>query len=379
MKIPRYLEEKIRRDFGKHKAIILYGARQVGKTTLAKEIMASEPKDRSAYYNCDLEDTRLLFEKHNLEHLGSLVRKYDLIVIDEAQRVRNIGLALKILIDNFSEKNFLITGSSSLELSQSVSEPLTGRFFSHTIFPIAFLELADAKNPAELREMLEERLVFGSYPEIITTPDRFDKQRIIENIAENYLFKDILSFGIVKNPEVLRKLLQAVALQLGNEVSLTEISKILEIDKNTVKRYLDLCEQVFVLFSLPPYASNKRSAISKMKKYYFYDIGIRNALIRNFNPLDMRSDIGALFENLMAVERMKRGASLDLFAHYYFYRSYAGHEIDLIEESQGKLSGYEFKYSKSAASKTAKKIFTLEMQGGPFELVNKDNFLNFVL
>lgn len=377
MKIPRYLEEKIKKDFNKKKVIIVYGARQVGKTTLVKKFM-EYGAGKTAYYNCDLDEVKESFEKRNLERLRSLVQKYDIIILDEAQRVKNIGLTLKILIDNFPEKNFLVTGSSSFELAGTVSEPLTGRFFPHTLFPVALTELAEIKNVIEVRELLEERLIFGSYPEVITTTDRFDKQRIIENITDNYLFKDILSFGVIKDAGVLKKLLQAVALQIGNEVSHPELAKILEIDKNTVKKYLELCEKVFILCSLPPYFSNKRKSISKMKKYYFCDPGVRNALLRNFNSLDIRNDIGALWENFLVVERMKFNASNDFFPQYYFWRSYQGQEIDFLEEGGGEMAGFEFKYSKNQASGTIRKIFTEDLGGKKFEVINKENFGGFV-
>lgn len=377
MKISRYLEGKIQRDFNKKKIIIVYGARQVGKTTLVKKFIEGV-REKATYYNCDLDEVKESFEKHNLEHLRSLVQKYDIVIIDEAQRAKNIGLTLKILIDNFPEKNFLVTGSSSFELASTVSEPLTGRFFSHTLFPIALTELADIKNTVEMRESLEERLIFGSYPEVITTTDRFDKQRIIENITDNYLFKDILSFGVIKDTGVLKRLLQAVALQVGNEVSHSKLAKILEIDKNTVKKYLELCEKVFILFSLPPYFSNKRKSILKMKKYYFYDLGVRNALLRNFNSLDIRNDVGALWENFLIIERMKFNASHDSFPQYYFWRSYQGQEIDFVEERAGEMLGFEFKYSKNQVSETIRKIFTEELGGKKFEVINKENFGEFV-
>jgi len=377
MKIERYLEEKIRNDFNKKKVLIVYGARQVGKTTLVKKL-GEAFGESLVYYNCDLDEPRKAFEEHNLEYLSSLVRKYDIIIIDEAQRIKNAGLSLKILIDNFPEKNFLVTGSSSIEIANTVSEPLTGRFFSYPLYPIALAEIAKTKNPLEIREMIEERLIFGSYPEVVTSVDKFDKQRIIENIANNYLLKDILQLGVIKDVGILKKLLQAIALQLGNEVSMTELSRIVEIDKNTVRKYLDLCEKIFILFSLPPYFSNKRKSISKMKKYYFYDVGIRNALLRNFNSLDVRNDVGALWENFLLLERMKYNSARNIFPQYYFWRSYEQHEIDMVEEIAGKLFGFEFKYTKNVASEATRRIFTNELHGEKLEVINKDNFGAFV-
>jgi len=375
MEIHRYLAEKITNDLNKKKIILIYGPRQVGKTTLVKQYVKTPDE---AYYNCDQEQTRLSFQSANLEHLSSLVKKYRLIVIDEAQRVKNIGLTLKILIDNFPEKNFIVTGSSSLDLLNKLSEPLTGRFFSHIMHPIAEGELSKIFNPIQVRESLESRLMFGSYPEIITLSDAMDKQRLIENISANYLFKDILDLGAVKNPETLKKLLQSIAFQIGGEVSLSELSGKLEIDKNTVKKYLDICEKLFIIFSVLPYHSNKRKSISKLRKYYFYDLGIRNALINNFNPLAIRNDIGALWENYMIIERMKRNAALDYFPQYYFWRSYQGQEIDLIEESGGERNGFEFKFSNVRLRKTVQEIFTGDLEGKTIKVIHRDNCAEFL-
>src|SRR3972149_5561008 len=376
MKIFRYLQDKIKANLGKRKILIIYGPRQVGKTTLVKEFLSAP---NSVYYNCDQDETRILFEEANLEKLGALVRKYDTVVIDEAQKVTGVGLSLKIIVDNFPEKNYIVTGSSSFDLANSVSEPLTGRFFSYTMFPIAELELTGSgKNPIELRESLESRLIYGSYPEVITASDYETKKEIIKNIASNYLFKDILVLGVVRNPDDLRRLLQALALQSGQEVSHTELAQTLRIDKNTVKRYLEICEKLYILFSLPPFVSNKRKSISMMKKYYFYDLGIRNALINNFNPLTSRNDVGALWENYMIAERMKWNAARGFDPTYYFFRSYDKQEIDLFEDEGGVINGYEFKFTKDTISRTTMKVFDQDIKGKRLELINKDNYPQFI-
>lgn len=376
MKIYRYLQDKIKANLGKRKILIIYGPRQVGKTTLVKEFLSAS---NSVYYNCDQDETSDLLEEANLEKLGALVKKYDTVVIDEAQKVTGIGLSLKIIFDNFPEKNYIVTGSSSFDLANSVSEPLTGRFFSYTMFPVAELELAGSgKNPIELRESLESRLIYGSYPEVITASDFETKKEIIKNITSNYLFKDILALGVVRNPDDLRRLLQALALQSGQEVSHSELAQTLGIDKNTVKRYLEICEKLYILFSLPPFASNKRKSISMLKKYYFYDIGIRNALINNFNPLTSRSDVGALWENYIIVERMKWNACRGFDPIYYFFRSYDKQEIDLIEDEGGVINGYEFKFTKNTISRTIMKVFDQDIKGKRLELINKDNYSRFI-
>ncbi len=375
MTIYRYLQDKIKSNIGKRKIQIIYGPRQVGKTTLVKEFLSLP---NSVYYNCDQDETRLLFEEANLEKLATLVKKYDTVVIDEAQKVNNIGLSLKIIFDNYPDKNYIVTGSSSFDLAKSVSEPLTGRFFSYTMFPIAEIELAKSKNPIELRESLENRLIYGSYPEVITAIDLETKKEIIKNITDNYLFKDILSQGVIRNPDDLRRLLQAIALQSGNEVSLSELAKTLDLDKNTVKKYLEICEKLYILFSLSPYVSNKRKSISMLKKYFFYDLGIRNSLINNFNPIVTRNDVGSLWENYMILERLKYNSARNFDPMYYFFRSYEMQEIDLFEDEGGVLNGYEFKFSKDGINKATKELFENDIKGKELKIVNRDNYSEFI-
>jgi len=376
MKIYRYLGDKLRANLGKKKILIVYGARQVGKTTLVKNFLSGAG---SVYYNCDQDETRMLFEEANLEKLSLLVNRYDTVVIDEAQKAKNIGLALKILFDNFPNKQYIVTGSSSFDLANSLSEPLTGRFFSYTMFPVAELELAKDKNPIALKESLETRLIYGSYPEVITAPDIETKKAIIKNITANYLFKDILTSGVIKNPDLLKKLLQAIALQAGNEVSQTELARLLDIDKNSVKKYLEICEKLYILFSLPPYFSNKRKAISKLKKYYFYDLGVRNSLINNFNLLETRNDVGLLWENYLVVERLKFNSSRNFDPNYYFFRSYGQQEIDWLEDEGGKINGFEFKFGAGPVGRGAKSLFYQEIKGEQLAVTSQDNYQSFIL
>ena len=375
--ISRYVTSQIKSDFGKQKIVILYGPRQVGKTTIAKELLAHEP--RSVYYNCDQEETARLFSAHNLARLSSLVGAHKFIVIDEAQRVPGIGISLKILIDNFSRTSFLVTGSSSFELAQKIHEPLTGRHFTHTLFPIALCELAHLRDRVALSESLEEYLLFGGYPDVVSSQDRAEKRRRIEEITADYLFADALNLSVVKDPGMLRRLLQAVALQIGSEVSTAELANLLGIDRKTVVRYLDVCEKLFILVALSPHLSNKRNAIAKRKKYYFLDVGIRNALINNFNALSLRADSGALFENYAILERMKRNAARERRPTYTFWRSYQGREIDLIEELDGKLEAFEIKLSRDAPSKGTREYFLSEMRGASFSLVNRDTLQDFAV
>jgi predicted AAA+ superfamily ATPase len=377
MILKRYVTDQIRADLNKGKIIILYGARQVGKTTVVKDILASIPQ--SMYYNCDQSATAELFAEHNLARLSSLVAAYDTIAIDEAQRVPGIGLSLKILIDAFPSKNFLVTGSSSFDLAERIVEPLTGRHFTHVLFPISFGEIVATTSSITLRESLEERMLFGSYPEVIVENDMHEKRRRIEHIASDYLFADVLTLSVVRDVGILRRLLQAVALQLGSEVSSSELANLLDIDRKTVIRYLDVCEKMFILFSLPSSRGNVRNAIAKQKKYYFYDLGIRNALINNFNTLTLRTDTGALWENLMVVERMKRNETQRTRPQYSFWRSYQGHEIDLIEEIDGVRDAYEMKYTDSTPSKKAQRVFMEEMHGNSLSVINRTTFEPFLL
>jgi predicted AAA+ superfamily ATPase len=246
------------------------------------------------------------------------------------------------------------------------------------MFPIAEMELAKSKNPIELRESLENRLIYGSYPEVITAIDLETKKEIIKNITDNYLFKDILSQGVIRNPDDLRRLLQAIALQSGNEVSLSELAKTLDVDKNTVKKYLEICEKLYILFSLSPYVSNKRKSISMLKKYFFYDLGIRNSLINNFNPIVTRNDVGSLWENYMILERLKYNSARNFDPMYYFFRSYEMQEIDLFEDEGGVLNGYEFKFSKDGINKATKELFENDIKGKELKIVNRDNYSEFI-
>lgn len=372
--INRYVLTQIKNDFNKRKILILYGARQVGKTTLVKQFLNQE----GVYYNCDLDEVQNQLSKHNLSILGGLIGNHKTVVIDEAQRVKNIGLTLKILIDHFPTVNFLVTGSSAFELADTINEPLTGRCFIHPIYPIAECELAATINPITLNEGLEHRLIYGSYPEILINNSISNKQRLIEHIAEYYLFKDILKMESIKNTALLERILKALAFQIGSEVSLNELAQLVDADKNTVKKYLDICEKLFIIFSISPLQGNKRNAITKLKKYYFYDLGIRNALVRQFQPLDLRNDIGALWENYFIIERIKFNHSRQFYPNYYFFRSYQGQEIDFIEEYNNELNAFECKWSKLPNPTRIKKVFTVDIGGKDLFIVNKTNYTSFV-
>jgi len=371
----RALKPHIEKALWQGKVIILYGPRQVGKTTLARAILADYPK-RGLYLNCDEPDVAQSFSGRSSTEMKAVIGKYDLVVLDEAQRVSNIGLSLKLLVDTYPGIQIIATGSSSFELSDQITEPLTGRNVLFTLFPLAEGEIIGDSGLLGLRRTLEERLLFGSYPEVVAAPDLSEKEERIRAITRDYLFKDILSLQQVKKATGLQQLLQALALQIGNEVSTRELSALVGLDKATVDRYLNVLEQSFIIYRLGAFSRNLRKEIGKRCKYYFVDIGIRNSLIANFNPLALRSDVGALWENYLFMERLKANTYRQYRPNYYFWRTYDGQEIDLIEESGGSLSGYELKFAKQRYH--APRIFLENYPGSKVELVTKNNYLDFL-
>lgn len=340
MLIARQIQPQIEAALFHNKTLVLFGPRQVGKTTLAKTILEAYP-EHSAYVSCDLPEVRKLLGEPKLEDLRRFVADHRLMVLDEAQRVEGIGLALKILHEHFPKTQFLVTGSSSFELGQSVREPLTGRKREFLLHPVSLAELAARHDFIALRELLPRLLRFGSYPEAITDAD---PARIVEAIAEDYLFRDILELENFKSVSRLRSLLEAVALQLGNEVSTNELSRLVGISRETVERYLDLLERSFIVFRLRALSRNARTEIAKNRKVYFYDLGIRNALVKNFNDLHLRSDVGALWENFCVNERLKHNHYTGRRVNAWFWRTYDQKELDFVEESGGQFVAFEFKW-----------------------------------
>jgi len=339
--IQRALLETLRGRLFSGKAIVLLGARQTGKSTLVRELI----KDRSEntlWLNADNEPVRQSLEVQNVEVLRSLLGNAAIVVIDEAQRIHNIGITAKIIIDQLAEKQLILTGSSALELANEINEPLTGRKWEYYLYPISWQEWSQHVQPFTAQMQLSQRLVFGMYPEVVSNPG--EEVERLQTLIDSYLYRDILSFGKVRKPHLLKKLLQALALQVGSEVSLNELSQLVEVDKNTIDTYLDLLEKAFVVFRLQPLSRDPRNEISSTRKVFFYDNGIRNALINNFNPLDLRSDTGALWENFLIAERLKRRHYLRLWGAHYFWRSKTQQEIDLVEESNGQLAAFEFKW-----------------------------------
>jgi len=341
----RIISKQIKDNFFKGKAIIIVGPRQVGKTTLSLEIIKKYNKKDVIKFNCDNPGDRETLNNRDIEFLAKIIGKAKIIFIDEGQKVKTIGQTLKLLIDHFGKsKQILTTGSSSFNLIDKTSEALTGRKFIYHLYPLSFEEIFQEKNILDFKKELEIFMIFGNYPEIVKEQSNEERTERLKNLASSYLYKDILEFQNIKNSDVLGKLLKALALQIGSEVSYTELSNLIGVDKKTIERYVDLLEKNFIIFRLPPYFRNKRKEISKLRKIYFYDLGIRNAIINNFNFFDSRNDQGQLWENLAIIERMKYQAYHKIYSNNYFWRAYNRAEVDFIEERNGKLYGFELKW-----------------------------------
>jgi len=373
--IVRNLQRHIESKFFKQKAIIVTGARQVGKTTLLKQIV-KKLNLPSVFLNCDEANVRSTLTDISTERLKSIIGSNKVIFIDEAQRVTNIGLTLKLIVDNFDEVQLLVTGSSSLDLANGIKESLTGRKFEYNLFPFSIAELIDDTNVLIEEQALEKRLIYGSYPDAINHPG--EERELLLNLSSSYLFKDILSLTGIRKPLQLEKLVQALALQIGNEVSYTELGQMIEADKQTVERYIDLLEQCFVVFRLGAYSSNLRNEIKKSKKIYFYDTGIRNAVIENFSVLGLRQDAGQLFENYIVSEYIKVNNNKRKLGKYYFWRSFQQQEIDLIEEIDGKINAIEIKWNENKKVKFPS-TFLEAYNTNQTHIVNKLNYTSFLL
>lgn len=376
MIIKREIQNDIEKRLFRKKVVIIYGARRVGKTTLIREIQ-KKFKDISLYLNCDEPDIREALTDKTSTELKSFIGPKQLVIIDEAQRVRNIGLTLKLIVDNYPEIQIISTGSSSFELSNQTVEPLTGRKYEYFLYPFSISELKSIYSNIEIDRLLEKRIIFGMYPEIVI--NEFDNERNLKEITRSYLYKDVLQYQNIRNPEILEKLLQALALQLGNEVSYNELSNSLGIDKKTVQSYVSILEKAFVIFKLGPFSKNLRNEIKKLRKIYFIDTGIRNALINNLNPFTLRNDMGVLWENFLIIERMKNTSNNFLSKNIYFWRTHQKEEIDLIEESTDNISAYEFKWkNKKSVKEKAPKAFSDKYKNINFKIVDRKNYQEFL-
>lgn len=371
--IERTITARLAGDFDRHKVIVITGARQVGKTTLVSALAAENKK--VLMLNCDNHDDRAVLEDKTTTQLRALTDGYDLVFIDEAQRVANIGLTIKMIGDMKPTAQVIVTGSSSLELAEGINESAIGRHIDYMLFPFSLEELAAHTSVREERRMLDTRLIYGTYPEVV--PHAADARRTLMTLANDYLYKDLLAYKGVKKPEVLSKLLRALALQVGSEVSYNELSGLLGIDKATVESYIGLLEKCFVIFRLDSFSRNARNEIKKGKKIYFCDNGIRNAVISNFAPPEMRADMDALWENMMVSERRKRNIYNSTYAQMYFWRTHDQKEIDLVEETDGQLHAFDFKWSgKARASLPA--AFASLYPGSTFETITPECYFSFV-
>lgn len=375
MEIIRDTLSEIQEVLFQDKVIVIYGTRRVGKTTLAQYILNKYPNKKSNYFNCEDVRTRRLLEDTSVENFRRAFSQYDLVVFDEAQIVRNIGFSLKLLHDSFPELQIVATGSSSFELSNKIGEPLVGRARYFTLYPFSLNEITT--DFLQTDSSIEHILRFGLYPTVINKSEK-EMKREITDITNGYLYKDIFALEGLRHSQLLTDLLTQLALQVGSEVSYNELASSLRISIETLQKYIELLEKCFVLFVLPAFNRNLRKEVGKKtRKIYFYDLGVRNALINQFAPLNLRNDVGALWENFCIIELIKKAHNKGFFPNNYFWRTYEGKEIDFIEESDGILNAYEFKYSPNQKVKIPK-IFMDEYKPR-FSSINRENYAKYLL
>ncbi|MBQ9545999.1 MAG: ATP-binding protein [Bacteroidales bacterium] len=371
MNICRKMSELVADKMYRGKAIVLIGARQVGKTTLLKDCLTG--MEGVLWMNGDNLEIRTLMESITIERLRSMIGNNRVVVIDEAQRIADIGLKGKLITDNFPEVQLILTGSSSLDLANKVNEPLTGRKWEYKLFPMSFAELTAHHGMIQEMMKLPTRLVYGCYPDVVCNPG--SEREILNNLTESYLYKDVLVWERIKRPDKIVRLLQALAYQVGSEVSTNELSRMVELDRATVEKYINLLEQAQVIFRLGAFSRNLRSEIKSSRKIYFYDNGIRNALIGNLSDISVRADVSALWENYMVSELIKKNAYNLKYAQSYFWRTTQQQEIDYLEECDGKLKAYEFKWSPTKKVKISK-TFLSAYPNTEVVTVNKENYID---
>ena len=371
--IKRIIASKVKNYINTNKVIIILGPRQVGKTSLLKEVFKNKDKD-TVWINGDSIDERSLLEKESETRYKSLFDKTKLLIIDEAQRIKNIGLNLKIIHDQLHLK-IIATGSSSFDLANKINEPLTGRKLEYNLYPLSFEELANHHGLFEEIKNLPNRLIYGSYPEVIT--NQGNQKEILQNLTSSYLYKDILEWSMIKKSDKLLKLLQAIAFQIGNQVSYNELANTVGLNKETIENYIDLLEKSFVIFRLHSFSRNSRNELKKSKKIYFYDNGVRDALISNFNPIELRNDVGALWENYIVSERIKYTSYNQIYSNKYFWRTKTQQEIDYIEEREGNLFAYEFKWNTLKKAKIPKSFITA-YPNAETKIITPKNYHEFI-
>lgn len=373
--IKRSIENLIKGQLHGGRAIIVMGARQVGKTTLLKQVFSTDSND-VLWMSGDEPDVRGMFENMTSTRLRSIIGNHRVVIIDEAQRIEDIGIKLKLIIDQIPSVQLMATGSSSFELANKINEPLTGRKWEYKLFPLSFNELVNETNLLEEKRMVPHRMVYGSYPDVVTHPGK--EVAILRELTESYLYKDILEFDRIHKPEKLTKLLQALAYQVGAEVSYNELSQLCGLDAKTVASYISILEQAYIIFRLGTFSRNLRNELKNSRKIYFYDNGIRNALIGNFSQVENRTDTGALFENYAIAERMKRKEYLMDYARSWFWRNTNKQEIDYIEEKDGRIHAYELKWSPKRKA-SAPLSFRNAYPDADFTVINRDNIEDLLL
>ncbi len=371
--IERIITDVLKKNIGRRKALILLGARQTGKTTLLKELFTGNSE--VLWLNGDEPDTRALFSGANSARLSSLFAGYKTLVVDEAQRIENVGLKFKLITDQIPEIQLVASGSSSFDLANSINEPLTGRKLEYNLYPLSFLEMVRHHGQLEESRLLSHRLVYGYYPEVVTAAG--EEKEILHQLSDSYLFKDILMWERLKKPEKLVKLLQALAFQIGSEVSFNELGRTVGLNNETVEKYIQLLEKTFVIFRLGAFSRNLRKELRKGKKIYFYDSGIRNALIANFALPELRQDMGALWENFLISERMKYLHYRRIWANRYFWRTRDQQKVDYIEEKDGVLNAYEFKWSRTKKARLSR-TFARAYPEHTFKVVTPENYMEFL-
>ncbi len=369
--IKRILEDKIIKRFGNGKVILLIGPRQVGKTTLFNKILEGK---EYLFLNGDDPTVRKILSNPNLEQLKNIIGKHSNVFIDEAQRIENIGITLKLITDELKSVQLLVSGSSAFELNNQTQEALTGRKWEYHLYPISWTEFEMNVGYIKAEQQLELRIIYGMYPDVINNFG--EEKEVLKQLTDSYLYKDILSYGGIRKPEVLEKLLRALAFQIGSEVSYNELSQILSIDKKTVATYIDLLCQAFVIYKLPSFSKNLRNEIKTNQKIYFYDTGVRNMIIGNLNPLQNRQDKGILWENFLITERLKFKAYNASLAKGYFWRTVSQQEIDYVEEDAGIIKGYEIKWNPKSKVKIPK-IFSNTYKA-EVQIINQENFRDFL-
>ena len=373
--IYRQLQSKIIESVGTRKAIVLIGARQVGKSTLLHQLL--DDKDGVLWLNGDNSETVEILKDATVAKLRTIIGHHNTVVIDEAQRIPDIGLKLKLITDQIDNVQVFASGSSSFELTSKINETLTGRKREFKLFPLSFAEMVEHTNYIEERRMLPHRLIYGYYPEVVA--DAGNESAILKELIDSYLFKDVFALdGITKSSKIV-SLLKALSLQVGNLVSYNEIGNLVGLDSKTVEKYIDIMEKSFIVVRLASFSRNARNELKSSKKIYFWDLGIRNALINNFNPLENRNDVGELWENFAIVERLKQNEYNDEFVQSWFWRTQQQNEIDYVEDNGGKLSAYEFKWNSRKANAKCPSSFSTNYPSAYFEVVTPDNIEEFLL